>query len=64
VKSWFGNIIYGALNNASTDEQKMSTGLFDLNDAIVKDRMKYAIEKKTKEDENDTQVTSFVNSFT
>ncbi|EFC44860.1 predicted protein [Naegleria gruberi] len=61
---WLGNVVYGALHKASTDEQKVATGLFDLNDSLVQERMKYAVEMKNKEDENNSQVTSFVNSFT
>lgn len=62
--SWLGSIIYGALHNASTTEQKIATGLFDLNNELVKERMKFAVEMKEKEDDSNSQISSFVNSFT
>ena len=61
---WLGNIVYGALHRASTDEQKVATGLFDLKDQLVQERMKYNIEIKNKENDHDSQVTSFINTFT
>ncbi|KAG2393727.1 hypothetical protein C9374_007258 [Naegleria lovaniensis] len=62
--SWLGSVVYGAIHNASTTEQKISTGLFNLNDELVKERVKFAVEMKEKEDESSSQISSFVNSFT